>query len=266
MVSFLVVPPSSKRLKLQLTRSSRESSSPGKRRIDQRKFLSSLSLSPKKGRKKERGELELEAGNEEEGGGVVVGLDTATIGERPQPFLPGWGYEKCVIFINCTFINFHRRTNERDGGGGEKRLHACTARACTGRNNAPLPSPSPPPRLHFPRSESSRSVSTRPDKIVSSLETTLLHSSCCVVSLVSNKTPFAKRRDGLILSRRFEDPPKSPLPRPLSTFFFFRSELIPPFPLLRRIGREWRGGLLCQLFPSFVPSKWLQRNSITNRG
>lgn len=116
-MSFLVVPPSSKRLKLQLTRSSRESSSPGKRRIDQRKFLSSLSLSPKKGRKKERGELELEAGNEEEEGGVVVGLDTATIGERPQPFLPGWGYEKCVIFINCTFINFHRRTNERDGGG-----------------------------------------------------------------------------------------------------------------------------------------------------
>lgn len=193
---------------------------------------------------------------------MVVGLDTATIGERPQlPFLPGWGYEKCVIFINCTFINFHRRTNERDGGGGEKRLHACTARACTGRNNAPLPLLlldsiflDRNPRVPSRRAPTKLS---RPSK---------RHSSCCVVSLVSNKTPFAKRRDGLILSRRFEDPPKSPLPRPLSTFFFFRSELIPPFPLLRRIGREWRGGLLCQLFPSFVPSKWLQRNSITNRG
>lgn len=91
----------------------------------------------------------------------------------------------------------------------------------------------------------------------------------CVPRVKQNSLCEAKRRiDSLSTFRRSSKNPPSPLPRPppLSTFFFFRSELIPPFPLLRRIGREWRGGLLCQLFPSFVPSKWLQRNSITNRG
>lgn len=251
MVSFLVVPPSSKRLKLQLTRSSRESSSPGKRRIDQRKFLSSLSLSPKKGRKKERGELELEAGNEEEGGGVVVGLDTATIGERPQlPFLPGWGYEKCVIFINCTFINFHRRTNERDGGGGEKRLHACTARACTGRNNAPLPSPSPPPRLHFPRSESSRSVSTRPDKIVSSLETTQLVLRC-VPRVKQNSLCEAKRRiDSLSTFRR-----SSKIPPPSSSFhiLFFSIRIDSTISSVEEDRKGVEGRVALPIIPLFCP-------------
>lgn len=53
---------------------------------------------------------------------------------EPQPTspFPSEVDEKCVIFINCTFINFHR-PNERGGGRGreawnEKRLHACTAR------------------------------------------------------------------------------------------------------------------------------------------
>lgn len=55
--------------------------------------------------------------------------------QPPTPF-PSEVDEKCVIFINCTFINFHRPNERKEEGRGrgegsgwnEKRLHACTAR------------------------------------------------------------------------------------------------------------------------------------------
>lgn len=96
-----------------------------KRSTDRSKKISfsplplSLSLSKKKERSK--------AGNgggwapvEEEGGGPGgYSRDRWSKPTEPnptQPF-PSEVDEKCVIFINCTFINFHR-PNEREWGGG----------------------------------------------------------------------------------------------------------------------------------------------------
>ena len=84
------------------------------------------------------------------------------VGPRNQSFRPV--DEKCVIFINCTFINFHRRVLATERGlavrgwrraawnAARKALHACTARVrvytVSGCNNGP----SARRRLHFPRS------------------------------------------------------------------------------------------------------------------
>ena len=84
------------------------------------------------------------------------------VGPRNQSFRPL--DEKCVIFINCTFINFHRRVLATERGlavrgwrraawnAARKALHACTARVrvytVSGCNNGP----SARRRLHFPRS------------------------------------------------------------------------------------------------------------------
>lgn len=135
--------------------------------------------------------------------------------------------------------------------GGEKRLHACTARACTGRNNAPLLLLDSIFLDRNPRVPSRRA----PTKNVSSLETTLLHSSCCVVSLVSNKTPFAKRRDGLILSRRFEDPQKIPPPSSSSSFhiLFFSIRIDSTISSVEEDRKGVEGRVALPIIPLFCP-------------
>lgn len=105
----------------------REYNPPLRKPIDRRKFLSHLFLFlflfPKKRRDRR---LETEgAGLESRRRGGGPGGYSRDRWSKPtepnptQPF-PSEVDEKCVIFINCTFINFHRPNEREWGEGGER--------------------------------------------------------------------------------------------------------------------------------------------------